>query len=72
VSVINFFNGAVNLGGYNTSGQPNIPLTVGSSMQFTFGVPAGAVSGPSYVQVLNPPYIPFSTSGGPNGNFNLM
>ena len=72
VSVINFFNGAGNLGGYNASGQPNIPLTLVSSTKFTFGKPAGAVSGPSYVQVLNPPYIPFSTSGGPNGNFNLM
>jgi hypothetical protein len=72
VSVINLFNGTVNLGGYNASGQPNVPLTLVSSTQFTFGVPAGAVTGPSYVEVINPPYIPFSTSGGPNGNFKLV
>ena len=77
VSVINFFNqqpgGTVNLGGYNASGQPNIPLTIVSSTQLTFSVPAGAVSGPSYVQVINPPYIPFSSTGGdPDGAFTLQ
>ena len=77
LSVINLFNtqngGAVNLGGLGPNGQAKIPLTVTSSTQFSFTVPAGAVSGPSYVQVLNPPFIPFtSTAGDPDGGFNLV
>jgi len=78
VSVINFFNaqpgGAVlNLGGYGGNGQPNIPLNVVSDTEFTFAVPAGAASGKSYVQVINPPYIPFSSTGAdPHGGFTLV
>src|SRR5271169_2248732 len=30
---------------------------------FSFGIPAGAVPGPSYVQALNPPFVPFTSSG---------
>jgi sugar lactone lactonase YvrE len=76
LTVINLFNrqgnGAPNLGGLNSEGDPKIPLTVVSSTQFTFAVPASAVSGPSYVQVLNPPFIPFSSSGNdPDGAFLL-
>jgi len=75
-SVINLFNrqgaAVVNLGGYNAQGQPNIPLTMSSDTQFTFSAPANAVTGPAYVQVLNPPYIPFSSTGGdPDGGFTL-
>jgi len=76
VSVINLFNaqggGAVNLGGLGASG-PNVPLNIVSPTQFTFTVPAGAVSGPSYIQVLNPPFIAYSSSGSdPDGAFNLV
>jgi hypothetical protein len=74
-SVINLFNlqGAVvvNLGGQNGT-VPNIPLNVVSDTVLTFSVPAGAVSGPAFVQVLNPPYIPFSSSGSdPDGAFTI-
>ena len=77
VSVINFFNvasnGAVtNFGGYGANG-PRIPLNVVSDTMFTFTVPAGAVTGSAYVQVINPPFIPFSSSGGdPHGAFHLV
>jgi hypothetical protein len=75
VSVINLFNqqpnGAViNLGGYGAGGVPRIPLTIVSSNLFTFTVPANAATGPSYVQVINPPYIGFTSTGGdPDGAF---
>jgi hypothetical protein len=77
LSVINLFNEqgsvAVNLGGLNPDGSPKIPLTVIDSTQFTFAVPAAAVTGPAYLQVLNPPFIPFSTSGNdPDGAFTLV
>ncbi len=77
LSVINLFNkqgsGGVNLGGLNSDGSPKIPLTLIDSTRFTFAVPAAAVTGPAYVQVLNPPFIPFSTSGNdPDGAFTLV
>jgi hypothetical protein len=31
--------------------------------RFTFKVAAGAVPGPSYVQALNPPFVPLTSSG---------
>ena len=75
LSVINLFNLqgglVVNLGGLNGA-TPNIPLNVASDTQLSFSVPAGAVSGPAFVQVLNPPFIPFSSSGNdPDGAFTL-
>ena len=40
--------------------------------KFTFTKPAGAMAGPSYVQALNPPFVPFTSSGnGPGGAFTL-
>ncbi len=76
LTVINFFNkqggGAPNLGGLNPAGAPRIPLSIVDAKTFTFGKPAGAVAGPSYVQALNPPFVPFTSSGnGPGGAFNL-
>jgi len=67
LTVINLFNqqgtGAVNLGGLSLGGSPNIPLDVSSSTQFSFTMPPGIVSGPAYVQVINPPFVPFTSSG---------
>jgi Pro-kumamolisin, activation domain len=76
LTVINFFNKqgavAVNLGGLKPDGSPMIPLTFLSNTKFTFSKPAGAVAGPCYVQALNPPFVPFSSSGtGPGGSFTL-
>jgi hypothetical protein len=75
LTVINFFNTqsgkVVNLGGL-AGGKPKIKLTVVSDTKFTFSKPAGAVAGPSYVQALNPPFVPFSSSGNaPEGAFTL-
>ncbi|HEY2104772.1 MAG TPA: hypothetical protein VGH29_03245, partial [Candidatus Binataceae bacterium] len=75
LTVINFFNlqgsRAVNLGGIR-GGAPAIPITVAGSTRFTFTVPSGAIPGPAYVQALNPPFVPFTSSGNdPGGAFIL-
>jgi hypothetical protein len=74
LTVINLFNkrgsGTVNLGGLNKSGAPNIALDVSSSTQFSFTVPGSIVPGPAYLEVINPPFVPFTTSGdSPAGAF---
>jgi hypothetical protein len=76
-TIISFFNsqpgGVVNLGGVVNGTQSLIPFTLQSSDQLTFQVPAGAVSGPSYIQLLNPPFIAFTSTGNsPNGAINLV
>jgi len=76
LTAINFFNaqpgGVVNLGGLKSDSSPIIPLMIVNDTQFTFNVPAGAVPDPSYVQALNPPFVPFSSSGtDPGGAFTL-
>ena len=76
LTVINFFNtqagSVVNLGGLDASRKPRIVLTIIDSDQFTFTVPTGAVSGASYVQAVNPPFVPYTSSGsGPGGSFTL-
>ena len=75
LTVINFFNrqrtGVVNLGGL-ANGAPAIPITLVSSTQFHFSVPAKALPGPCFVQALNPPFVPFTSSGNnPGGAFTL-
>ena len=76
LTVLNFFattvKGVANLGGLTAAGAPKIPLTVKSPDQFTFTKPAGAKPGAAYVQALNPPFLPFTSSGnGPSGAFTL-
>jgi hypothetical protein len=76
LSVINFFNkqggSVLNLGGLKPDGSPKIPLTLINSTKFTFTVPAAAMAGPAFVQVLNPPFVPFTSSGNdPCGAFTL-
>ena len=66
-TVINFFNaqggGVVNLGGLKPDGTPRIALALVDSTRFSFAVPASAVAGPAYVQAINPPFVPFSSTG---------
>ena len=76
LTVINFFNTqagkVVNLGGLKPGGGARIPLTVVNSIKFTFIKPAGSVAGPAYVQALNPPFVPYTSSGNdPGGAFML-
>jgi outer membrane protein assembly factor BamB len=74
-TVINLFNrqggGAVNLGGLNPAGNAKIALHVASANQFSFNLAGtGVEPGASYVQVLNPPFVPFTSSGNSvNGSF---
>jgi hypothetical protein len=74
--VINLFNlqgsDVVNLGGLTGGGQRVIPLQFISSQELRFVRPAGAVAGAAFVEVLNPPFIPFSSSGNdPQGAFTF-
>jgi len=77
LTVINLFNtqsgGLVeNLGGIEPDGAPRIPLTIVSATRFTFVVPAGSVPDASYVQAINPPFVPYTSSGtDPGGSFVL-
>ncbi len=77
LTVINFFNTQVggvvkNLGGLDAGGKAKISLTIVNSNQFTFTKPAAAMPGASYVQALNPPFVPYTSSGsGPGGAFPL-
>ncbi len=76
LTVINFFNKqgviVVNLGGLKPGGAPKIPLTFVNQSKFTFATPGGAMAGAAYVQALNPPFVPFTSSGNaPGGAFTL-
>jgi len=76
LTVINFYNlqggAAVNLGGLGSGGGPRIALTFINPGMFTFTKPAGAIAGPAYVQALNSPFVPFTSSGNdPGGAFSL-
>ncbi len=76
LTVINLFNvqgtRSVNLGGLKPDGAPKIPLTLISPSRFTFTRPSDAVPGPAYVQALNPPFVPFTSSGNdPGGAFTI-
>ncbi len=76
LTVLNLFNrqgaGVVNLGGLAAGGVPRIPLTSVSPTHLTFSVPAGAVSGPAYIQAINPPFIADTSTGAdPDGAFTL-
>lgn len=76
LTVINLFNAhgstSVNLGGLNPDGTPKIPLHIVNSTRFTFTLPAGAIAGPAFIQALNPPFLPFTSSGDdPCGSFTL-
>jgi hypothetical protein len=76
-SVINLFSrqgaGVANLGGLNPDGSAKIPLAVSDHTGFTFALPAGASDGPAFIQVLNPPFIPYSSSGtDPDGAFTIV
>jgi len=76
-TVLNLFNAqggiVANLGGlWVTNGRPRIPINLVSGNQLTFTVPPTALSGAAFLQLLNPPFMPFSTSGAdPDGSFQL-
>jgi hypothetical protein len=76
LTVINLFKkqGAtvLNLGGLKPGGAPKIPLVFINQNRFTFTKPAAAMPGAAYVQALNPPFVPFTSSGNaPGGSFTL-
>lgn len=76
-TVINFFgsgnSGVENFGGLAPGGAARVPIDVESSSRFSFVLPAGVNPGRAYVQALNPPFIPFSSSGNsPSGAFVIQ
>ncbi len=71
LSVINFFTPSANHCGM-AAGTAVCPLTVISDQQFTVQRPLGAGAGRAFIEVLNPPFIPFSSTGtDPDGAFTL-
>jgi sugar lactone lactonase YvrE len=67
---VNFWNGQGNGSAFY---GPQIQITLVSDTEFTFPIPAGAQPSSSYVQVLNPPFIPFSHTGlDPRGAITLQ
>lgn len=78
LTVINFFatgnvSGQVeNFGGLGPGGVAVIPLALAGATQFSFTRPAGAAAGAAFVEAINPPFIPFASSGSdPDGAFTL-
>ncbi|MBK7975337.1 MAG: hypothetical protein IPK07_19320 [Deltaproteobacteria bacterium] len=67
LTVVNFFaarNGQLqNLGGLAENGVPRIILNVTSSTQLSFQRPPAVDAGNAFVEAINPPYIPFTSSG---------
>ncbi|MBK7974296.1 MAG: hypothetical protein IPK07_13800 [Deltaproteobacteria bacterium] len=67
LTVVNLFArvGGVltNVGGLNPNGSAKIALNIVSSHQLTFTRPAGLQAGGAYVQAINPPFIPYTSSG---------
>ena len=76
LTVINLFNsqpsGVVNLGGLNPDGSSLIPLNIVNDTEFAFSLPVGAVLGPAYVQAINPPFVPYSSSGNDAGGSFIL
>ncbi|MBK7973311.1 MAG: hypothetical protein IPK07_08540 [Deltaproteobacteria bacterium] len=78
LTVINLFasngaGGVTNLGGLDGSGAGRVPITFVSSSRFTFTVPSAAKSGKAFVEALNPPFIPASSTGNDaQGAFTLI
>jgi len=65
-------NAPLNLGGVDAAGKPKIPLTMDGDSRLTFKVPADALPGEWYVEAVNPPFLPFSSSyTDPGGAFVL-
>ena len=53
---------SVNFGGLLPDGQARIPLTSVTPTALTFELPDEAAGGRAFVQALNPPFIPFTSS----------
>jgi hypothetical protein len=52
----------INFGGQLPNGQPRIELTSMTPTSLTFQLPPDAAAGPAFVEALNPPFIPFTSS----------
>src|SRR5258706_3690874 len=62
-----------NFGGLLPGGQPRIALTSVTATSLSFQLPAEAAAGVAFVEALNPPFIPFTSSRGrpPGGAFTI-
>ena len=63
-TVINLYCGkpVSNLGGFDTVEKPKIPLEIDGDSRIRLKVPHGAPPGQCYLEALNPPFLPFSSS----------
>jgi hypothetical protein len=79
LTVLNLFatqkstGNVVNFGGPLPSGQPRIALTSVTPTSLTFQLPSEAAAGAAFVEALNPPFIPFTSSRSrlPGGAFTI-
>ncbi len=74
-SVVNLYCGKPleNLGGFDTARKPVLHLEVASDSELSFTVPPKAKAGKCYLEALNPPFLPFSSSyADPGGAFILQ
>ncbi len=74
-TVVNLYCGKPfgNLGGLDKAGRPLLPLDVDSDSELRFTVPTKAKAGRCYLEALNPPFLPFSSSyNDPGGGFILQ
>jgi hypothetical protein len=70
-AALNFFVHTV--GGGMANDGPGLAVTVLSTVQLQFTLPGGTAPGAAYVQVINPPFIPLTSTGNdPHGAFVLQ
>jgi hypothetical protein len=73
-TVVNLYCGRPldNFGGFDAAGRPLLHLEVEGDSKLRFTVPSRATAGKCYVEALNPPFLPFSSSyNDPGGSFIL-
>ncbi len=74
-TVVNLYCGRPldNFGGFDAAGKPVLHLEVDGGSELRFTVPSKAKAGKCYLEALNPPFLPFSSSyNDPGGGFILQ
>jgi hypothetical protein len=73
-TVVNLYCGGPlgNFGGFDAAGKPMLHLEIEGDSKLRFTAPSRAKAGKCYLEALNPPFLPFSSSyNDPGGSFIL-